>query len=105
MYFLKHIDDFIVGGTREDTINNVTDRSSNGGDIDNPTPADQAELAMFSISYPVNGESARVEGIELAIQHTFGDTGFGVGANATMLTTNRDLHTEDVKQLFTNTVL
>ena len=104
-YFLKHIDDFIVGGTREDTINNVTDPSSNGGDIDNPTPADQAELAMFSISYPVNGESARVEGIELAIQHTFGDTGFGVGANATMVTTNRELQTEDVNQRFAITGL
>ena len=91
-YFLKHIDDFIVGGTTEDTINNVIDPSTG-----NP--------AVFSISRPVNGESARVEGIELAIQHTFGDTGFGVGANATMVTTNRELQTEDVNQRFAITGL
>ncbi len=103
--FLKHIDDFIVDGIVEDDINQVTDPSSRGGTIDNPTPTDQADLAIFSISAPVNGPSARVEGLELAIQHEFADTGFGVGANITFVSTNQELDREDVNQRFAITGL
>lgn len=100
-YFWKSINDFIVGGSSVENINGVTDPSSNGGNIDNPTlPEEGAELAEFDVSRPVNGPTARVEGVELAVQHTFGETGFGVGANATFVTTNRDLVKEDVDNRF-----
>ncbi|WP_157960476.1 TonB-dependent receptor [Marinimicrobium alkaliphilum] len=103
--FVKFIDDFIVGGTRRDSINDVTDPSSAGGTIDNPTPPAQASLAMFNISSDVNGPTARVEGIELAIQHEFGYTGFGVGANVTFVDTDRKLDPQDVDQRFAITGL
>lgn len=99
-YFWKSINDFIVGGTGKETINDVTDPSSNGGDIDNPTDPADADVAVFDVSRPVNGPTARVEGLELAVQHTFGETGFGVSANATFVTTNRDLVKEDVDNRF-----
>jgi iron complex outermembrane receptor protein len=99
-YFWKSINDFIVGGTAKETINGVRDPSTNGGTIDDPTPDAEADLAVFDVSRPVNGPTARVEGFELAVQHTFGDTGFGVGANATFVTTNRDLVKEDVDNRF-----
>jgi iron complex outermembrane receptor protein len=103
-YFEKYINDFIVGGTREGTINDVTDPSSNGGTFENPNTT-TADIGVFNISSNVNGPTAKVRGTELAIQHAFGETGFGVGANATFVSTNRELDVEDVSQRFAITGL
>lgn len=48
-----------------------------------PTAADP--LMMFNVAKPVNNKSATVDGWELAIQHFFGESGFGFQANATMV--------------------
>ena len=37
----------------------------------------------------VNGPVANVYGAEIAIQHVFGDSGFGFQANATLVGTNK----------------
>jgi TonB-dependent receptor len=42
-------------------------------------------LATFQISTPKNLEDAKLQGAEFAIQHTFGESGFGVVANATVV--------------------
>lgn len=42
-------------------------------------------LALFEISTPLNMENAQLQGLELAVQHSFADTGFGVIANLTMV--------------------
>ncbi len=39
----------------------------------------------FELTIPVNIEKAEVDGWELVVQHNFGDTGFGVIANATFV--------------------
>ncbi len=39
----------------------------------------------FNLTIPVNIEKASVDGWELVVQHNFGDTGFGVIANATFV--------------------
>ncbi|MBE8718041.1 TonB-dependent receptor [Cellvibrio sp. KB43] len=103
-YFEKFINDFIVGGVREGTINNVTDPSSNGGSFENPNTT-TADVGVFKISSDVNGPTAKVRGTEIAIQHAIGETGFGVGANATFVSTNRELDVEDVSQRFAITGL
>ena len=41
--------------------------------------------APFNITIPVNIEKATMKGWEVVIQHNFGDTGFGVIANATLV--------------------
>ena len=46
-------------------------------------------LAVFINAKPVNNKSANIYGFELAAQHFFGDTGFGVHANYT--TVNGDV--------------
>ncbi|MDP5036958.1 MAG: TonB-dependent receptor, partial [Alishewanella sp.] len=46
-------------------------------------PGDTA--ATFDIIVPVNQDDAKLDGWELAVQHLFGDTGFGVIANATFV--------------------
>ena len=42
-------------------------------------------LYVFNLSQPVNNQTAKIDGIELAIQHFFGDSGFGFQANATFV--------------------
>jgi iron complex outermembrane recepter protein len=81
--FLKEVSNFIVGGTTHQTINGVID----------PTTG---QPAIFAVTTNVNGPSAEVRGIELAVQHTFWDTGFGVQANATFVSTNKPYNPYDL---------
>ena len=40
-------------------------------------------LVMLNITRPVNQQAAKVDGIEVNLQHAFGESGFGFIANAT----------------------
>jgi TonB-dependent receptor len=73
--FIKDVTNFIVAGTKSQTINNVK--------LPDGSPA------FFATTTNVNGPSAEIRGIELAWQHTFGDTGFGYQANATFVDTDK----------------
>lgn len=42
-------------------------------------------LAVFRTNTPNNGREAKIHGMELAVQHFFGETGFGVQANYTIV--------------------
>jgi TonB-dependent receptor len=42
-------------------------------------------LAVFRTNTPNNGREAKIHGLELAVQHFFGETGFGVQANYTLV--------------------
>ena len=53
---------------------------------------------MFAVTQQVNGPDATVKGIELALQHVFGDSGFGFQANATFVETNRPYDENDISQ-------
>jgi len=44
---------------------------------------DSYDPLEFSLTVPVNSEDAEIDGFELAIQHMFGESGFGVIANYT----------------------
>src|SRR5690606_12293213 len=61
-FFLKNVSNFIVQGTQRQTINDVIDPST-------------GQPAQFSVSQRVNGPEATVRGVELALQHTFGNSG------------------------------
>jgi TonB-dependent receptor len=45
-------------------------------------------LAVFDIQVPTNQRSAKLDGWEVAIQHMFGDSGFGASANYTKVDSN-----------------
>ncbi len=49
------------------------------------TPNEDDPLYQFSTDTPVNNESAKIYGFEFATQHFFGDSGFGVQANYTIV--------------------
>lgn len=46
---------------------------------------DTDPLTIFSTNTPNNGRDAKIYGAEFAVQHFFGDTGFGVQANYTIV--------------------
>jgi TonB-dependent receptor len=46
---------------------------------------DNDPVQVWRINKPINDESAVIDGIEVAAQHWFGETGFGVQANYTMV--------------------
>lgn len=81
--FVKEVTNFIVGGTTRETINGVTD----------PTTG---QPGVFNVTTQVNGPSAEVRGVEIALQHVFGDTGFGLQANATFVDTNKPYNPQDI---------
>lgn len=81
--FIKDVTNFIVGGTRTSSINGVIDPTTGA-------------VAQFAITSQVNGPSAQVRGFEFAVQHVFGDSGFGLQANATFVNTNRPYNAGDI---------
>jgi iron complex outermembrane receptor protein len=83
--FLKDVTNFIVQGTQRQTINDVIDPST-------------GQKAIYTVSQRVNGPDATVHGWEIALQHVFGDSGFGFNANATFVDTNKPYDRTDLSQ-------
>lgn len=75
--FTKSIDNFVVNTGRLDTLPGVID----------PTTGNEVR---YEIGYPENLDTKKVSGIEVGGQHIFGDTGFGVIANATFVFADPD---------------
>lgn len=105
-YFRKHVGNFITNSKNPKTFvtsdgSLLTDPST-GDDVSAPDPADQ--VAVFTNTAPSNGEAATVDGWELAAQHTF-DSGFGLIANATIVSSNAELDNADITQVFALTGL
>src|SRR4029078_848676 len=51
--------------------------------------------AQFAVTQLVNGPSAEVRGLELAIQHVFADSGFGSQGNPPKVDTNKPYDPND----------
>lgn len=78
-FFYKDVDSFIVNVTSESTINAGTQINDAGEDVSN---------AIYTVTRPVNGEGASVDGFELSLQTPFRFLpepldGFGALANYT----------------------
>ena len=105
-YFRKNVSNFIINITEDKTFT-----LANGGLLTDPStgansgaPDSADSTAVFSNTLPSNGESAIVDGFELAVQHTF-ESGFGVMANATLVDSNAELDPADINQVFALTGL
>ncbi|UZJ43126.1 TonB-dependent receptor [Marinimicrobium sp. C6131] len=48
-------------------------------------PNEDSPLIQWRTTFPINQKEATIDGAELAFQHFFGDTGFGVQANYTIV--------------------
>lgn len=106
-YFRKDVNNFIVSGTQDLTFtlpngSLLTDPSTGS----NPEAADAADgVAVFTNTLPSNGEAAVVDGFEFTVQHAFGDSGFGVIVNATLVDTDSEFNPADISQKFAVTGL
>lgn len=83
--FVKQVSNFIVQGTQRQTINEVIDPTTGAPGI-------------YTVSQRVNGPEATVNGVELAWQHMFGDSGFGFNGNVTLVDTNKPYRRQDISQ-------
>lgn len=106
-YFTKEVSNFIVNVQEEVTFtlpdgSPLTDPTT-GTDPDEPDAADGE--AVFVNTVPINGETASVEGVEFSVQHNFGETGFGVIFNTTMVDSNAELDPSNINQVFALTGL
>jgi iron complex outermembrane recepter protein len=84
--FVKDVTNFIVQGTQRQTISSSLIDPSTG------------QAAVYTVSQRVNGPSATVDGVELAWQHVFGETGFGFNANITLVDTDKPYKKSDISQ-------
>lgn len=96
-YFKKDVANFIVN-TQSERRFIIED----GSELIDPSTG---EVAVFSETAPINGEVASVDGLEFALQHAFGDTGFGVIANFTIVNSDAELDPSDVDETFALTGL
>jgi len=97
--FRKHVENFITIRSFVAPINGVTDPST-GGDFTRPDAGDT--LANFVISEPENAGTANICGQEIAFQHLFGTSGFGLIGNLTLVSTNRPF---DIRQITQTTAV
>ncbi|MCC5854064.1 MAG: TonB-dependent receptor [Idiomarina sp.] len=61
-------------------------------------PDENDPLMVWQLSQPTNTDSKRVHGIEMALQHVFGETGFGVGVNATLVSGDVNFDNQSLTQ-------
>lgn len=95
--FYKNVSNFIV------TNNFNTTFPLGSGVVTQPTAGNPP--AVFLLQKPVNGPTARIVGLEAALQHSFGETGFGVQLNGTLVSGNKKLNPADLSQKFALTGL
>lgn len=105
-YFNKDVSNFVTTLSGPETFT-LTDRSAANGfrctdalcapgalvpgqDIVASTQELNGETEVYTVSRPQNGESADVDGFEVAVTHLF-ENGFGISANATFVDSNVSL--------------
>ncbi|WP_293750932.1 TonB-dependent receptor [uncultured Paraglaciecola sp.] len=108
-YFNKEVDDFITTLRGTESII-LGDRANTPGNICGNCAADQLPPGAivsdelqgasedFFVSRPQNGETAEVNGFEVAVTHVW-DNGFGFTANATVVNSDAEIDTT-VSQTF-----
>lgn len=109
-YFNKEVDDFITTLRGSETIV-LSDRANTPGNICGNCAPDQlppgavvsdelmGATENFLVSRPQNGETAIVNGFEIAITHVW-ESGFGITANATVVNSDAEIDTSDTSQTF-----
>jgi len=100
--FWKNVTNFITTTTKKQTFvtsnGSLLKDPSTGTDVDAPDAEDK--VAEFTVTLPSNGEDAVVDGLEVALQHSFGESGFGVIVNGTLVHSDAPLKAGDITQKF-----
>jgi TonB-dependent receptor len=107
-YFAKEAQNWVGTGNRYGAVQNIrhaayTDGSLNGA-ANNTLSTEDNDLAIFNVSFNASSDRKEtIDGLEIAIQHDFGDynpvpfidlTGFGVIANLTIVDSDADYNNQ-----------
>jgi iron complex outermembrane recepter protein len=87
--FFKSVSNFVITGTS--TL--VLDGSGGRASVIDPNTG---TYAVFTLTQPKNGPTANIYGMELAWQHTFGDSGFGYQLNGTIVQSDKPYDPTDL---------
>lgn len=111
-YFTKDVENYLVTDITKGTL-----PSAAGWDLTDPNPTDDPnfppqtaggpddQVIVWDISTVNNGEDAKVDGWELAVQHLFGESGYGLQANATFVDGDVEYDSSSLNQVVTLTGL
>lgn len=106
--FKKWVDNYVVNDIIQAPI-----MGADGYYLTDPNPTDDPSFPVvpggtpggpddqqiiWDIATFVNGEDASIEGLEVALQHMFGDSGFGAQLNFTLVDGDIDFDTEELDQ-------
>lgn len=109
-YFYKDVDDYIATETFEGTVPSADGspvRDPQGRYVPTTSPGEQPIVvtsqaddpdAIFQISRSFNGEAQSLDGIEFAVQHLLGESGFGVQANYTIVDSDAEYDSNNFGQ-------
>lgn len=92
--FYKNVNNFIENATTGQTFNDETGKPA--------VDPSNGNVITFQVTSPSNVETAKVDGFEFAVQHMFGESGFGAVLNGTIVNTNAKF---DVKKFDTTFAL
>ena len=125
-YFSKNVDNFLVTTVEQETLDgiydpyngarsdlarqqlidegiqlteeNIFDRmlENQGGDAITIIGDATDELVVWGINKPTNGETVSIDGWEFAVQHLFGESGFGTIANFTIVSGDVGYNNEQI---------
>lgn len=84
MVILRNPTEF-PGGASEFSLARVASLNEEAGGVYDFGPQDGDPELPFYVNGPINTEEAKIYGAEFAVQHFFGETGFGVMANYTLV--------------------
>jgi TonB-dependent receptor len=87
----QQIREYIFQTYGDDPAVNITGVGTNGfitGTIDGRQGSDP--VSTFDIQIPANQDTAKIDGWEFAFQHMFGESGFGVIANYTLVNSDQE---------------
>ncbi len=106
-FFYKQVTDYIAIDVETDVILDVNGnplldpqgRFVPGLVPDVPVTSQPGDpVAVFAISRPLNTKERSINGWEFAVQHIFGDTGFGVQANYTIVNSDAEYDPANFEQ-------
>ena len=104
-YFLKNVDNYIESTTSTGTI-----VGAGGYELTDPNPSNDPnftpqtpggpddQVIIWDIISSANAEDAQVDGLEVALQHLFGESGFGMQVNFTMVDGDVEYDVRSVEQ-------
>lgn len=88
--FFKNVENFIASD-----VTNEVFKGPDGNDLTNPYSGD---VITWQVTKPTNSDSATVDGFEVAVQHMFGETGFGGIVNATFVNSDAEYDNSSFSQ-------